>query len=262
LFRIDRNFVNLGATRSVRVDDEQGREAGAAVGDQPPLAHAAVSADNMAQTRASEIIAEAEEEARTLAEQVLADARDEVAEMINEAREEAEEMRRQAFQDGYAEGAEEGKRSYDDQLATKMREDDAMLKRVISEVYDERERTYSGLEDEVVGLALEIVRKTIAPAEELIGGIFEALIRHALKQIVPDGKVVIHVSPEEYDRFFSSGQVDVELDNGEVISAKVLRDSTLGGGDLVIDTESETINAGINTQLKYIALAFEKMINV
>ena len=252
MFRIDRSYVNLGATRFVRVDSEEGTEADA-IGE--PL-NAAASATYMADLQAQEIIGSAHKKA----EEIIQEARDEVADIMVKARDEAEEQKRAAWNEGYAEGAVEGKHSYDEKLAAKIREDDEMLKNVVNEIYDERERTYSGLEDEVVGLALEIVRKVINPAEETIGGVFESLIRNALKQIAPDGKVVIRVSSTEYERFFSSGSATIELESGVTVKASVLRDASLGGGDVVIDTENETVNAGLNSQLKYIALAFEKMV--
>ena len=100
----------------------------------------------------------------------------------------------------------------------------------------------------------------INPAEELIGGAFESLIRNALKQISPDGRVIIRVGTAEYERFFSSGSAVFVLDSGVEVKASVLRDVSLGCGDLIIDTENETINAGLSSQLKQIALAFEKLI--
>jgi len=254
LFRIERKHVNLAAVRSVQLDSGEETEVGAA-GE--PL-DAAASANYTAQTQAQETISKAEKIAKEKSEKMLEDARDEIAEMMLAAREEAEEARSKAWQEGYAKGTEEGKRSFDEKLAEKMHQDDEMLKRVIHEIYDERERTYSGLEDEVVELALEIVRKIINPAEEAMGGVFESLVRNALRQIAPDGKVMIRVSPLEYERFFSSGNTTIELKKGVTMTASVLRDVSLEDGDCIIDMAEETINAGINTQLKYVKLAFDR----
>ena len=258
MFRIDRNFVNLSFTRHIQIEDGEGTEAGAVGEALNAAASTAYMAEIQAQAQAEaqEII----EDAKTKAEQIIQEARDEKAQLMINLREQAEEDRRKAVQEGYAEGSEEGKRSYDEKIAEKIREDDGMLKNVINEIYDERERTYGGLEDMVVGLALEIVRKVINPAEEAIGGIFESLVKNALKQLSPDGKIVIRISAAEYERFFSSGSAVFNLDNGVELKTSILRDVSLGSGDLIIDTESETINAGLDTQLKYIALAFEKLI--
>ena len=261
MFRIDRNFVKLGSTRSVLVVSDDGTEAGA-VGEAP---NAAASMSYMvqlqAQEQAMELLEEAKGEAEEQAALIIQAARDEAAFLIIDAQDEIEEERQKAWREGFAKGTEEAKISYEEQLTEKIRDDDEKLKRVLNEIYDERERTYNGLEDEVVGLSLEVVRKIINPAEEALGGVFESLIKNALKQLSSfDGRVVIRVSPAEYERFFASGSAVVELDSGVTVTASILRDAALGGGDCIIDTDGETVNAGLNSQLKYIALSFERLL--
>ena len=259
MFRIDRNLVNLATARSVQVDGDDSE-----VGAEGVPYNATTSVNYMAQ----EMIKSAEAKAAA----IIDDARNEKAALMLTAREEAEEARRAAWQEGYAEGAEEGRRAAEkERLAAeegrrtavmeyekKAQEDDEMLKRVIGELYEERERTYSGLEDEIVGMSLDIVKKVINPAEETLGGVFESLIRNALRQIAPEGKVVIRVSPAEYERFFSSGSAVFHLDKGVTVTASVLRDASLSEADCIIDTEDETVNAGLDTQLKYIKIAFNR----
>ena len=284
MFRIDRNLVKLGDTKTVRtiqVDNEfyinnENTEAGVAGGSPDAAASAAAMANVIlstaeveAKAKAHEILKEAKAEAAAKASVITENARKEAAAIILAAREQAEEELRSAHIEGFNEGAEEGRRSYDERLETKVRElddeydkrisgDDEKLKRVIDELYNERTNTFDGLEEKVVGLALEVVRKVINPSEERFGGVFEMLIKNALKQINPEGKVIIRVSSAEYERFFSSGSVLFELDRGVSVTASVLRDASLGEGDCVIDTEDETINAGFDSQLKYIQLAFDR----
>ena len=266
MFRIDRTLVNLATARSIQVDSDSAEAGAAGI----PL-YAVASAEYAAE--------ETLKEAEVKASMLLDDARNEAAVLVISAREEAEEVRRRAWQEGYTEGvqeckhiaeenkrvAEENKRAVEedrraakDEYRRKAHEDDEMLKRVIEELYDERERTYSGLEDDVVKLTLEIVRKIINPAEEALGGVFESLIRNALKQIAPEGKIIIRVSPAEYERFFSTGSAIFHLDKGVTVTTSILRDASLTDGDCIIDTEDETVNAGIETQLKYIKIAFNR----
>jgi len=254
LFRIDRSFVNLSAACSVHVGDN-GREAGAE--GRYPDAAALVADMDQVYEQAQEILDEAEQKAREEAETIINDAREKSAMLLVNAREEAEEIRRSAWGEGYAEGAEEGKHSFDEQLSAKMHEDDEILKSVTQKLYDELKSAYDGLEDEVVGLSIEIVRKLITPDEEGMDA-FEALIKNALKQINPSGKIIIRVSPAEYERFFSTGGVVYELGGGITVNASVLRDVSLQTGDCIIDTEESTTNAGVGSQMKYIELAFEK----
>ena len=205
-----------------------------------------------------EAIRKAEEKAEARAKRIMDDARSEIAALMLAAREEAEEERHRACQEGFSEGAEESKRICDERYAEKMREDDEMLRRVIEEIYTEKNRIYEELEDEVIRLTFEIVRKVIGSTEESVGGVFQSMIKNALRQITPEGKIIIRVSPAEYERFFSSGSAVFELDKGVSVTAGILRDASLGDFDCVIDTEDETVNAGLETQLKYIEIAFNR----
>ena len=246
MFRIDRNLVNLATTRTKQVGvDESEAEASAVM----PI-NVSASAAVIAQETISK--------AKAQAECIIEDAHKEAAEVLLRAREQAEDECRCARQEGYTEGAEESRRIVGEQYEEKIRKDDEMLKSVLDKLYTERELTYGGLEDEIVGLSLDIVKKIFRPAEDVLGDVFESLIRNALKQIAPEGKIIIRVSPAEYERFFSSGSASFELDRGVTATASILRDTSLGEGDCIIDTENETVSAGIDTQLKYIKIAFNR----
>jgi len=234
---------------------EKDKDGAGAAGDQYP--DAAASAASLARAEAQEILDKAGADAKASAGKIVSEARNEAAALLVSAREQAEDERRSAWQEGFAEGSLEGRRSYDTQLETKMREDDEKLRSVVEELYDERERTYGGLEDELIGLAMEIVKRILDPAEAE-SNVFEALIKNALKQLNPDGKVVIRVNQAEYERFFTSGSAVFELGEGIKVSASVVKDAALGAGGLIIDTGEATVDAGLDSQLKQIRLAFNK----
>ena len=254
MFRIDRKFVNLAGTKILKLDADGEPEAGAE-GDFPD---AAASAEALANEylNAAELEAKARtdemlEKACAEAKQILADARD-------EAEREFERAGTEGYEKGLAKGLEEGKHSFDEELTEKINQDNEMLKKVLDEIYEERERTYNELEDEVAGLALEIVRKIIHPPEIDLVDIFTPLIKNALRQMSTDGKIIIRVGAKEYERFFSSGAATIELDSGVTVTASVLRDVSLRDGDLIIDTDDVTVNAGIDSQLQYVKLAFDR----
>jgi len=254
LFRIDKKFVNLAGTKFIRREAGEGTEADA----EDDFLDAAASAEAMA----NEYLNAAEQEARAKTREMLDNARAEAESILEEARDDAEKKREHAEQEGYEKGyekgLEEGKRSFDEKLAEKIQKDDEMLKTVLDEIHQERERTYSELEDEVANLSIEIVRKIIHPPEEMIGDFFALLIKNALRQMSTDGKIIIRVGPNEYERFFSSGAATIELDSGLTVTATVLRDVSLQEGDCIIDTEDVTVNAGIDSQLEFVKLAFER----
>jgi len=219
---------------------------------------AAASAEAIAENAVNEYITAAKSETEAKIEAILENAHEEAERIIARAEEEAEEERERARQKGFEEGAEEGKRSYDDRIAEKISEDDETLKRVLDEIYNERERAYAEMEGEVVNLAIEIVRKIINPAEEELGDVFLSLIKNALRQMDTDSKIVIRVGVDEYERYFSSGAATIELDSGIIVKASVLRDVSLEEGDCIIDSDDVTINAGVESQLQYVQLAFER----
>jgi len=289
LFRIDRNLVNLSVARYVQVDtDTKDAEVGA-VG---AALDAMTSAAAMVHGQSQKILLEAEAAAKMRAESIIEDARNEATALIDSAQEQIEEDRRNAWQEGFAVGAQEGKREHDEALeaqlrenneklaaklreidesvaaksrgddekfAAKLREDDEKLGRIIGELYEERTRTYDALEDEIIGLALDIVRKIINPSGEEFGDTFQTLIKNALRQMNPDGKIVIRVSLTDYERFFPSGGAVFELDSGVTVTASILKDTLLGTGDCIIDADDTTINAGFDSQMKYVQLAFNKL---
>jgi flagellar biosynthesis/type III secretory pathway protein FliH len=85
-----------------------------------------------------------------------------------------------------------------------------------------------------------------------------SLIKNTLRQITTEGKIVIRVGPEEYERFFSSGAATIDLDSGVTVSATVIKDLSMEEGDLIVDSDEGTINGGINSQLEYVKIAFER----
>jgi len=262
LFRIDRRLVNVSGVKFKNFDTDETHEADAEdeVRDAAASTEAerAENAERAAEAAVNEYISAARSETESKIEEILEKAREQAAQIIVEAREDAEEQHKKAWQEGFEEGSNEGRRTYDEKIDEKIRQDDETLKRVLDEIYQERERTYAELEEEVTKLALEIVKKIINPAEEALGDVFISLIKNALRQMSTDGKIVIRVGPVEYERFFSSGAATIELDSGITVNATVLRDVTLDEGDLIIDTDDVTINAGIESQLQYVKLSFER----
>ena len=261
LFRIDRRFVNVSGVKFNKLDADEVPDEVGAEGEVPDAA-TSVKAVPSAEDAVNEYLSAARSETESKIEEILENARKEAEQIVLNARDDAEEERKRAmqegFDEGFKEGSEKGKSSYDEQLADKIREDDEALKRVLDEIYEERERTYNELESETTNLALEIVRKIINPAEEELNTVFSSLIKNALRQMSTDGKIVIRVGATEYERFFSSGAATIELDSGVTVTASVIRDVSLEDGDCIIDTEDVTVNAGIESQLQYVELAFER----
>ena len=269
MFRIDRNLVNLAAKQYITVDtspikaDAAGEAPEAAAFNAQRLRaeieeQASERAREQAREQAEEILCRAQDDAYAKALQIINEAKHDAAALIAEAREQTEIDRRAAWQEGYADGAEEGRRSYDERIGDKKREDDEMLRRVIEELRNERTNTYDKLENDVIGLAMGIARKIIDPATGELGDYFEAMITSALRQMDPEGKITIRVSPAEHERFFANGSGTFELEDGTAVTATIVRDATQKSGDCIIDAGDKTVNAGLDSQLRRIELAFSQ----
>jgi len=253
LFRIDRRFVKLTASKLNKQKAEK-HEVGAE-GEDP---EAATSAKTSETPSYNDVYMQYESEANEQAQEIVDEANEKAAQIIENAQNEIEEERKRAHDEGFAEGEREGKEIYETKLEENIRENEESLKNVLDEIARERENTFAELEEEIVKLSLEIVKKIINPAEEELGNVYTSLIKNALRQMPTDGKFIIRVSPVEYEKFFSSGSAAIELDSGTTVTATILKDAALEEGDCVIDTEDVTINAGLESQYKYVKLAFER----
>jgi len=276
LFRIDRSLVNVSRHKVMNFDaknkDKDKGKDEESTGDpdfdphlepDPELdsvpAHPpAPDPTELAEEMLREYISAAEQELQEKAEAVLNNAKTEAAQILIETRDEIEEEKNRGFQEGYIEGVAEGKQSYEEKTQEKIAADDKVLKNVLDEIYNEQERIKTETESGTIELAIEIVKKIIAPAEDELGTVFTSLIKNALRQMSSDGKIVIRVGPDEFERFFSSGAATIELDSGVTVSATVMKDLTMNEGDLIIDSDEGTVNAGIDSQLEYVKIAFER----
>jgi len=246
--------VKLTAPKVRKERAEKKQEVGAQ-GDDPE----AVTSEKIDETPSyQDVMMQYESEAEAEAQEIINVAKEKAAQIIEDAQDEIEEQRKRAYDEGFAEGDNEGRQVYEAKLDEELRENEASLKNVLDEIARERERSFIEMENDIVNLAVEIVKKIINPAEEELNNVFITLIKNALRQMPTDGKFIIRVAPGEYEKYFSSGSAAIELDSGTTVTASVLRDVSLEDGDCVIDTEDVTVNAGVNSQLNYVKLAFER----
>jgi flagellar biosynthesis/type III secretory pathway protein FliH len=242
---IERNLVNLSARRTTPVDNVDSETVDAEIDEDDILGesgHLSIGPQVLL------------DEAKHKAKHIIEAAQKEASEIISAGKAEAANIFAASREKGYSEGHLEGKKSFD----AKIIENEDSLKRVIEALHEEKAQTFAGMEDELIKLSMEIVRKIINPAEEAAGGVFESLIRNALRQIAPDDRIMLRISSDDYERFFPEGNALFEFSNGVTVSAAILKDLSLNEYDLIIDKNDSTIDAGLDTQLRLIELAFQR----
>ena len=253
MFRIDRRFVKLTASKINKQKAEK-NEVGAQ-GDDPEAATSAIASEAPSY---NDVYLQYQSEAESQSQEIIDEAREKAARIIEDAKDELEQKRKNAYDEGFAEGESAGREIYETKLEEQLHKNEESLKSVLDEIARERDNTLEQLEEEIVNLSLDIVKKIINPAQEELDNVYTSLIKNALRQMPTDGKFIIRVSPVEYEKYFSSGSAVIELDSGTTVTATVLRDVALESGDCVIDTEDVTINAGMESQYSYVKLAFER----
>ena len=194
------------------------------------------------------IVAEAEEKAGA----ILSEAKAQALAIVEKARAEADGVREKARDEGYAEGSAKA----DGEIEKRCKEKSAALENLLTELSSTWDSFTCNLENEIITIVLETTKKVINVALEKDDKLFVDLIQNATSQIKHEGKIVVRVSKEEYNRIFESGSSREFLINNEQIKATIIEEPLFEKGDCVIESEGETVNAGINSQLKYIELAF------
>ena len=186
-----------------------------------------------------------------LAEAMLADAEEKARQKIKQAEAAAIEIIERAEEKGYRDGALKAEQ----ELQTRVSKRVDALQNLIMQVGTAREDMINELEDDIITLVLETTKKVINIELEKNDKVFVDIIQNALSQMKREGKIVIRVSQDDYTSFFSSGNAEFILNN-ERIKTTVIDEPLFEKGDCVIESEGETVNAGINSQLRYIEFTF------
>lgn len=152
---------------------------------------------------------------------------------------EMREAARRAYASEYAQGYEDGKRAGEAEAAS-----------LLSETVVKVDRYLAGLESEVVGLAVDIVRRVLGDFD--VGELVARAARQAIADVRRAKHLKITVHPD------AAAAVRAELDGaltGEArgFTIELNTDASLAVGGCILSTDAAVIDAGIDTQLDAIA---------
>ena len=197
------------------------------------------------------------EEASLQAEQIIAEAKQQADELDKKARSLMERSSAEveaAFDAAHKEGYGEGVKKAEQVIHERCQKEIDGIRSILEKAEGAREAAVKDLEDDIIDLVLEISKKVINVQIEKDDKIFIGIVENALAKLKREGKIVIRVSSEEYHRIFSTGIAELVIDR-ETVRASVTEEPGFRKGDCVVEADSATINAGIDSQLKYIELA-------
>lgn len=160
--------------------------------------------------------------------------------IISQAMAEADQLKETARQQGLNEGLMQAADEHKKQLN--------QLQKAIANVETYKESLFDALQDEVLGLSLDIAEKVINTELEKDDTAYRELVIKAVNSLKRSDHFTLYVSKSEYERFFKDAApwLKAETECGEY---ETVIDHGLESGDCIIESDNELIDAGVSTQL-------------
>jgi type III secretion protein L len=173
-------------------------------------------------------------DARADARRILADAAREAEELRGRAEREAEELREAAYQEGLEQALAE-------------------LNLLLLEAHERRDAALSGAERDVLRLAVKLAEKIIGREIERDDATLADIVSTALRHARQQESLTVRVNPADLPRVRAHRD---RLDpSGRARFIDLVADPRVGHGGCVIEGESGTVDARLDTQLRVLERA-------
>jgi len=214
----------------------------------------------------SEIANQLIESARVTANQILEDADSEyeqkmlsaqnssdsiVSNAYDQAKGIMEQAKAEGYQDGYNRGVD------DSQDIAKQIVDEAL--HIKEEWSQMRFNLMKETEVEMVNIVIEAIEKILEYKVETDQTLIESLIKQGIGRVTKSHLVSIRVSNEDYNHALSIKPMIIATSD-KIEDIEIKRDPTLENGSCIIDTDSGSIDSGIQTQLEQIKKIFDDLL--
>lgn len=208
------------------------------------------------------LIQAAEQEAEQLLEQADAEAAERVERaersaeaIVSEAYDQAKGIYEKAKEEGFEEGVQGG--HAEGMMKVLGISEEAM--RIKEDLLAMRRDLYEQSEAEMIALVLEALEKMLDYKMDSDTGMIENLIRQGIARVNQGSAIVVRVSNEDYNHALLLKPILATMSD-KVEAIEIKRDPTLSNGACIIDTESGSIDSGIQTQLEHIRERFEGLL--
>lgn len=192
------------------------------------------------------------------AARTLAQARAEAAEVIADAETQAEALREAAWQEGRFQGEQAGRAAAEAKIQAEGEAQRISLRAqwdaMIDDIAEARQVLWQTQEQEMLALTLAIARQVIKAEVTQNPDVVRQVIANAVRRVVDKEMVRIRVCTGEAGRVREMRQDLIETLDG-LHHLEIIDDRRISAGGCVIETNSGTIDAKIETQLGEIARA-------
>ena len=171
--------------------------------------------------------------------------------MVEEARLKVSEIEKEAYEKGFAEGQKTGS-----EVGEKMAE--ALLQQYsasLDALNGLRSELFATSEREIIRLALEIARKIIKREVAIDEELILALVKVALARVADQTLITVRVNPKDHHAI-ERHQAAAPETGALSESIKLVEDPLIARGGCIIETQSGTIDARIEEQLREIERGF------
>lgn len=191
-------------------------------------------------TRRGAVVKRAVVDARAEARRILADAAREAEELRERAARESQELREAAYQEGLESALAE-------------------LNQILLEAHERRDAALSGAERDVLRLAVKLAEKIIGREIERDDAALADIVSTALRHARQQESLTVRVNPADLPRVQAHREL---LDpSGRARFIDLVADPRVGHGGCVIEGESGTVDARLDTQLRVLERALLARVN-
>lgn len=172
-----------------------------------------------------------------IAKETVRQAKEEAAQLLEEAKVQAEQLRKEASEQGYKEGRALGKSEYDAMVMEQKQRFAGMM----SQLSEYRDNMFDDIKSSMTDIVLYLTKRILYHTFDENNEPINNMIFEMVDRLRDQASITVKVNAEDF------GKLDVDrLENNGVT---LEMDEKLNHGDIVIVTEAETIDMGLDGQL-------------
>ncbi len=199
--------------------------------------------------------------------EILNSANNESAQIIREAENKSREIYAQAQDKGYKDGFDEGYERGLDEGHEKGRQQgmdtaNGMIEEALAikqKALETKEQIVKEAEAEVIRIVIEIARKVLGDQMRIDRETVLGPVRKALEKCAFSNKVIMKVSPHDFDIIeMSKHKLLTEIEG--ITQLEIMVEDTLPQGSCLMETDAGYIDSGIEVQLNRIERSFRELL--
>ncbi len=207
-------------------------------------------------TDLNELIQERHREAEDKADRLIADAKEKAAKITRDAEIAADAARTSGYEEGKNQGYEDGMAAAEQDIQQKEAElaESARMQR------EEYASCLAAIEGRYVDIVISLVRKLTGVVMEDKEDLILYLIRMTAEELEPSKNYRIRVSSEDI-YFVESHRTELADFIGDEVSLEFMEEKGLEKGQCIIETDSQMVDCGFQTQLDMLIRDLKMLVN-